>query len=136
MSEALAIKPQHIDGKRLIIRVVEGKGGKQREVPISPELLARLRKFWASHRNPDWLFPGTGRGWKGSGKTLRQALHQSDHSMTKASIWAAIKVAKAECGLSVNPPTPNQFSPNANLTVAPGVAAPSSSSARSNPVDS
>jgi len=45
MSEALAIKPQHIDGKRLIIRVVEGKGGKQREVSISPELLARLRKF-------------------------------------------------------------------------------------------
>jgi len=44
MSEALAIKPQHIDGKRLIIRVVESKGGKQREVPISPELLARLRR--------------------------------------------------------------------------------------------
>ncbi|MEM1296997.1 MAG: site-specific integrase [Verrucomicrobiota bacterium] len=35
MSEALLIKPKHIDGKRLIIRIVNGKGGKQREVPIS-----------------------------------------------------------------------------------------------------
>lgn len=100
MSEALSIKPQHIDSQRLTLRVVNGKGGKQREVPISPELLQRLRTFWKSHRNPDWLFPGTGRGWKSSGISLRDALHRSDHPMTKASVWAAIKVAKAECGLS------------------------------------
>ena len=100
MSEALFIKPQHIDGQRLTLRVVNGKGGKQREVPISPELLQRLRTFWKSHRNPDWLFPGPGRGWKSSGVTLREALHRSDHPMTKASVWVAIKVAKAECGLS------------------------------------
>jgi integrase len=100
MSEALHIKPQHIDGERLVIRVVDGKGGKQREVPITAELLGRLRRFWASHRNREWLFPGTGRGWKSSGISLRQALHDCPHSMTKASVWAAIKVAKAECGLS------------------------------------
>jgi integrase len=100
MSEALHIKPRHIDGERLVLRVVEGKGGKQREMPITPELLARLRRFWASHRNPEWLFPGTGRGWKSSGITLREALHACPHSMTKASVWTAIKVAKAECGLS------------------------------------
>ncbi len=100
MSEALAIKPRHIDAGRLIIRIVEGKGGKQREVPITPELLGRLRMFWKSHRNPEWLFPGTGRGWKSSGKTLREALRQADHPMTKASVWTAIRIAKAECGLS------------------------------------
>lgn len=100
MSEALAIKPQHIDGERLVIRIVDGKGGKQREVPISPELLARLRVFWKSHGNKEWLFPGTGRGWKSSGLSLRDALHRASHHMTKASVWAAIKVAKAECGLS------------------------------------
>ena len=100
LSEALAIKPQHIDSKRLVIRVVNGKGGKQREVPITPELLARLRVFWKSHRNPDWLFPGVGRGWKISGKSLRDAMHEARHHMTKASVWAAIKVAKAESGLS------------------------------------
>lgn len=100
MSEALAIKPRHIDGKRLVIRVVDGKGGKQRDVPIAPELLQRLRTFWRSHHNPDWLFPGVGRGWKSSGKTLRAAMHEARHHMTKASVWTAIKVAKAECGLS------------------------------------
>jgi len=100
MSEALAIKPQHIDGKRLTLRIVNGKGGKQREVPISPELLSRLRTFWKAHRNPDWLFPGVGRGWKDSGKSLSTALYEARHSMTKASVWNAIRIAKAECGLS------------------------------------
>ena len=99
MSEALHIKPRHIDGQRLVLRVVEGKGGKSREVPITPELRNRLRRFWASHRNPGWLFPGTGRGWKSSGLTLRQALARSTHHMTKASVWTALKVAKAQCGL-------------------------------------
>lgn len=99
MSEALHIKPAHIDSKRHVIRVVNGKGGKHREVPVSPDMLARLRTFWKSHRNPQWLFPGTGRGWKSSGITLREALHRSAHAMTKASVWTAIKVAKAECGL-------------------------------------
>jgi len=100
MSEALAIQPRHIDGRRLVIRIVQGKGGAQREVPITPDLLRRLRLFWKSHRNPRWLFPGTGRGWKNSGTTLRQALHRCPHAMTKASVWSALKIAKAECGLS------------------------------------
>ena len=100
MGEALAIKPQHIDGQRLVIRIVDGKGGKQRDVPITPKLLGRLRTFWKSHRNEHWLFPATGRGWKGSGRTLTQALHGSTQPMGRASVWAAIKVAKAECGLA------------------------------------
>lgn len=100
LSEALSLKPKDIDGERLVIRVRHGKGGKPREVPISPALLARLRTFWKSHRNKDWLFPGVGRGWKSSGITLRQALHDCRHHMTKSSIWTAIKVAAAESGLS------------------------------------
>lgn len=99
MSEALHIRPQDIDGKRLVIRITEGKGGKSREVPISPELLQRLRIFWKSHGNTRWLFPGVGRGWKSSGLSLRDALHRSKHAMTKASVWTAIKLAKAETGL-------------------------------------
>ena len=100
MSEALHIKPRDIDRERLVIRITDGKGGKQREVPITPGLLIRLRKFWKSHRNPEWLFPGTGRGWKSSGVSLSQALHRHPKAMSKASVWQAIKVAKAECGLS------------------------------------
>ena len=99
LREALHIKPKHIDGKRLVIRVVDTKGGREREVPITRELRDRLRRFWRSHRNPEWLFPGTGRGWKSSGTTLRQALGACRHSMTDASVWQAFKIAKIECGL-------------------------------------
>ena len=101
LSEARNIKIGDIKTKRLAIRIPKGKGSKAREVPISPELLHRLRKFWAAHRNPVWLFPGTGRGWKGAGLTLREALHRSPKPMSKAGIWQAINVAKAECGLSL-----------------------------------
>lgn len=100
LSEALRIKPKHINGERLVIYIPKTKSRKAREVPITPRLLQRLRKFWASHRNEAWLFPGVGRGWKGSGVTLREALHRSPSAMTDSSVWAAIKVAAAECGLS------------------------------------
>lgn len=99
LSEALALKPKHIDGKRLIIRIVDGKGGKQREVPITAELHRYLQHFWKTHRNQEWLFPGATRGWKSPGILLHEVLRESDHPMTKASIWQALKVAKAECGL-------------------------------------
>lgn len=98
MSEALSIRPNDIDGARLVIRV-NGKGGKMREVPISERLLERLREFWKSHRNLRWLFPGVGRGWKSSGISQSEALHRSEHSMTKSSVWMAMKVARVESGL-------------------------------------
>ncbi len=100
ISEALAIKPKHINGERLVILIPKTKNHKAREVPITPKLLARLRKFYACHKNPEWLFPGVGRGWNASGITLRQAMHRSTAPMNKSAVWAAIKVAKAECGLS------------------------------------
>jgi integrase len=100
LSEALNIKITDIDSERLAIRIPKSKGRKAREVPISEELLVRLRKFWAAHRNPVWLFPGTGRGWKGAGLTLREALRRCRKPMSKAGVWQAINVAKAECGLS------------------------------------
>lgn len=68
-------------------------------MPITPELLEKLRVFWHHHRNPNWLFPGTGRGWKSSGMSLRDALHRSEHHITKASVWNAMRMAAAESGL-------------------------------------
>jgi integrase len=68
-------------------------------VPISANLYQRLRVFWSKHSNPNWLFPGTGRGWKSSGISLRDALYRCDGHITKASIWSAIRVASAEAGL-------------------------------------
>lgn len=105
LSEALAIKPRHINGERLVIYIPHTKNRKAREVPITPELLVRLRKFYACHKNPEWLFPGVGSGWNGTawnGSTsrLRQAMHRCPTAMNKASVWRAISVAVAESGLS------------------------------------
>jgi integrase/recombinase XerD len=46
-----------IDGDRKMLHVVEGKGGKDRYVPLPDHTLRLLRHLWATHRNPVWLFP-------------------------------------------------------------------------------
>jgi integrase/recombinase XerD len=99
MSEAIHISPKDIDGERNILRVKHAKGGKPREVPISPALIKRLRKFWKWHRNPKWLFPACGRGKKNRKTTLQQALAQSTSPMASATIQAAMRIARAESGL-------------------------------------
>lgn len=106
LSEALHLKPTDINGQKLTLRVTSkhAKGGHERDIPISPELLLKLRAFWKWHRNPEWLFPAPGRAWKSSGIPLQQALHDSRKSMSNSSAWAAIKLTKVECGLSKKHP--------------------------------
>ncbi|MEE4212925.1 MAG: site-specific integrase [Parvularcula sp.] len=62
LGEALRVETSDIDAKagRLMIR--DGKGGKDRYVPVSQELVAALRAHWLTHRNPKLLFPSGGRG--------------------------------------------------------------------------
>ena len=100
LGEATHIKPKHINGERLTVLIPKAKNSKAREVPITPELLHRLRRFWAAHRNPEWLFPGLGRGWKSSQMSKAEALGACKGPMSNASVWAAIKVAAAESGLT------------------------------------
>jgi len=95
--EARAIHPKDIDGDRLILRIRKGKGGKSREVPISSEVHQRLRAFWSWHRNPKWLFPAAGRGWKRA--TLRQHLRQNNNAMSSSTARTGFKVALASSGL-------------------------------------
>jgi integrase len=57
VSEVVSIKVRQIDGERHLLRVEQGKGGKDRLVMISDGLLARLRQYWSSHRPVRWLFP-------------------------------------------------------------------------------
>ena len=59
ISEALHLKPADIDGQRMVIRVEQGKGRKDRYVMLSPKLLETLRSYWRTARPSDgWLFPG------------------------------------------------------------------------------
>jgi integrase/recombinase XerD len=58
ISEAVRLKPHAIDSKRMVIRVEQGKGQKDRYVMLSPKLLQTLRDYWRAVRSTDWLFPG------------------------------------------------------------------------------
>ena len=57
-AEVVSLKVADIDSKRMIIRVEQGKGGKDRNVMLSPSLLELLRAWWKAARPQGWLFPG------------------------------------------------------------------------------
>jgi site-specific recombinase XerD len=57
ISEVLHLKPADIDSRRMVIRVSQGKGQKDRYVMLSPRLLALLRAWWHVARPRHWLFP-------------------------------------------------------------------------------
>jgi site-specific recombinase XerD len=58
VSEVVALKPADIDSGRMVIRVEQGKGGKDRYVMLSAQLLGILRGYWRLARPLVWLFPG------------------------------------------------------------------------------
>ena len=62
VSEVVALKASDIDSPRMVIRVENGKGGKDRYVMLSEVLLSLLRKYWRDDRPRGgvWVFPGSG----------------------------------------------------------------------------
>jgi site-specific recombinase XerD len=64
ISEVLALRVDDIDSQRMVIRVRQAKGSKDRYVMLSPRLLTLLREYWKAHRRrkvyqpSPWLFPG------------------------------------------------------------------------------
>ena len=58
VSESIALTPPAIDSKRMVLRVEQGKGQKDRYVMLSPKLLEILRDWWRAERPQHWLFPG------------------------------------------------------------------------------
>ncbi len=58
ISEVICLKPTDIDSQRMVIRVEQGKGQKDRYVMLSPKLLEILRNWWRAAKPKPWLFPG------------------------------------------------------------------------------
>ena len=58
ISEGARLRPADIDSGRMLVWVRNGKGGKDRSVPLSPRALEMLRSWWLLRRPGDWLFPG------------------------------------------------------------------------------
>jgi integrase/recombinase XerD len=59
LNEACHLKAEHLDAARQQIRIVQGKGRKDRYTLLSPRLLEELRAYWRMFRPPHWLFPAT-----------------------------------------------------------------------------
>jgi site-specific recombinase XerD len=57
VSEVVRLKVSDIDSERMLIRVEQGKGKKDRYAMLSPRLLKVLRAWWLVGRSRDWLFP-------------------------------------------------------------------------------
>lgn len=53
------LQVKDIDSKSMLIHIQNGKGGRDRYVPLSPKLLETLREYWRWMRPKTWLFPGT-----------------------------------------------------------------------------
>lgn len=58
ISEVICLKTDDIDSQRMVIRVDQGKGQKDRYVMLSPTLLEILRSWWRVNKPRHWLFPG------------------------------------------------------------------------------
>jgi integrase/recombinase XerD len=74
-SEVISLKVCDIDSKRMIIRVEQGKGHKDRNVMLSPHLLTLLRAWWQAARPKGWLFPGRNPVQPMTTRQLNRACH-------------------------------------------------------------
>src|SRR3954466_10494007 len=59
VAEAVTLTIKDIDSARMVIHVRHGKGGRDRYVMLSEQLLAILRAYWKRTRSQHWLFPGS-----------------------------------------------------------------------------
>lgn len=84
ISEAVRLKPAEIDSQRMVIRVEQGKGQKDRYVMLSPKLLEILRDWWRTERPKPWLFPG----------------HIPGRHITRSAVELACQEARQASGIS------------------------------------
>jgi len=81
ISEAVSLKPAHIDSKQMVIRVVQGKGRKDRLVLLSPVLLDQLRQHYRRVHPKNWLFPGRAAGRHITSRTAWRIIARARHSV-------------------------------------------------------
>jgi integrase/recombinase XerD len=74
-AEVVSLKVRDIDSRRMIIRVEQGKGHKDRNVMLSASLLELLRAWWRAARPQGWLFPGRDRVQPITTRQLNRACH-------------------------------------------------------------
>jgi len=94
-AELCHLRPEDIDKERMVVRIRQGKGGKDRELPLSPKLLEQLRTYYRSvKRRNGWLFP-----------SLLTRL--PDRPITSKTVWHLCREATQRAGIhkAVHPHT-------------------------------
>lgn len=87
-AELCRLKVTDIDSERMVIHVLQGKGGHDRDVLLSPKLLETLREYWRWLKPKTWLFPGMVNNWR------------ADVPMTEKVVWEAVRAAKERAGIT------------------------------------
>lgn len=72
LSELVHLQVTDIDSARMVVHVRQGKGAKDRLVPLSDRLLEELRAYWRLYRPAIWLFPGDKPGQPISGSNMQR----------------------------------------------------------------
>jgi len=75
--ELLDIEPGHIDAERMIIRIIDGKGHKQRQVPITGSIITMLRNYYKKYRPNTFLFEGFIPGKKYSAASFTKIVNRA-----------------------------------------------------------
>ena len=87
-SELCHLRPEDIDKERMVVRIRQGKGGKDREVPLSPKLYEQLRTYYRSlKRRNGWMFPSL--------QTRR-----ANEPITQKAVWHACREATRCAGIT------------------------------------
>ena len=87
-AELRQLRTEDIDKERMVVRIRHGKGGKEREVPLSPKLLDQLRTYYRCLKpKTGWIFPSL------------QQRHRGE-PMTDKAIWHACQSAAQRAGIT------------------------------------
>ena len=85
--EGVHLQVTDIDSDRRMLLIRQGKGDKDRYVPLPEGALTLLRQHWSTHRHPVWLFPAPTR----AGVPLSSATQPMDESGVQRAFKAALQ---------------------------------------------
>ena len=99
LSECLSLTIHDIRGDDGKLWVRDGKGGKDRMVPIAKSMVEDLRRYWLVHRHPLLLFPNVGRGACNTEK-IAERMHSATAPMPISSVQRLMVIARKELGIA------------------------------------